>query len=75
MPLTAEFEQAALSLPTRDRATLALRLMDSLSGDSWEPEDIARLADERDEELESGKVRPLDFNEFAAGLDFPRSKA
>jgi hypothetical protein len=75
MPLTAEFEHAALSLPSKDRATLALRLMDSLSDDALEPEDIARLADERDEELESGKVQPLEFAEFVAGLDFQRGKA
>lgn len=75
MPLTAELENAALSLSSQERAALALRLMDSLSDEAWESEDIAQLAAERDEEIESGKVRPLDFAEFKAGLDFRRGKA
>jgi putative addiction module component (TIGR02574 family) len=74
MPLNAEFENAALSLPSEDRAALAMRLMDSLSEDAWQPEDIAQLADERDAELESGKVQPLSFEEFVAGLDFQGRK-
>jgi putative addiction module component (TIGR02574 family) len=74
MPLTAEFEETALSFTSQDRAALAMRLMDSLSDEAWEPEDILAEAKRRDEEIESGKVRPLSYEEFMAGLDFKGSK-
>jgi hypothetical protein len=60
-------------LSTRDRASLAVELIDSLGDETWDDEQLAKLADERDAELESGAVVPLSHAEFLAGLKRPSS--
>ena len=68
MPLTAEFEQAALSLPSQERARLVLRLMDSLPEDFMTAQDIQALAAAREDEIESGRVQPLTHDQVVASL-------
>jgi hypothetical protein len=60
-----------LALPVRERASLAVELIDSLGGASWSENDLAALADERDEELENGCVKPLSYTEFLSGIQLP----
>lgn len=60
-----------LALPVRERASLAVELIDSLGGASWSENDLAVLADERDEELENGSVKPLSYTEFLSGIQLP----
>ncbi len=71
--MTAAATIAALlrDLPTRDRASLAVELIDSLGDAAWDDDQLARLADERDAELESGAVAVLTYSEFLAGLRRP----
>ena len=59
------------SLPARERASLAVELIDSLGGPAWSEDELASLADERDAELESGAVKPLSFDEFVSGIQLP----
>ena len=75
MLLTAELEETVLSLPSKDRAALAMRLMDSLNDEAWADEDILTLAETRDEELENDAVKALSHEEFLSGLHHPKTAA
>ncbi len=71
--MTAAADVAAflLDLPNRDRAMLAVELIDSLGDCALDDDELSRLADERDSELESGAVAALSYDEFLAGLRRP----
>jgi hypothetical protein len=74
MTATATISALLRDLSTRDRASLAVELIDSLGDVAWDDDQLAILADERDAELESGAVPALSYSEFLAGLSRP-SKA
>jgi hypothetical protein len=65
---TAELSAAVHNLPTAERAALAVELIDSLGDQAWSEEDLAKLATERDAELESGAVSALSYEAFLSGL-------
>jgi hypothetical protein len=60
-----------LELPVRERASLAVELIDSLGDQSWSEQELAALVEERDEELEKGTVKPLSYAEFLSGIQLP----
>ena len=71
MSATDQLEEALLSLPPRDRERLALAAWESLEHvQAWladprtDQEGIAQ-ARKRDAEIESGRVIPIDHEEFA----------
>jgi hypothetical protein len=64
----AELSAAVHNLPTSERATLAVELIDSLGDQAWSEEDLARQAAERDAELESRAVNALSYEAFLSGL-------
>lgn len=74
MTATATISALLRDLPTRDRASLAVELIDSLGDPAWDDVQLAELVDARDAELESGAVAALSYSEFLAGLSRP-SKA
>jgi hypothetical protein len=74
MTATATISALLRDLPNRDRASLAVELIDSLGDAAWDDDQLAILADERDAEMESGAVVALSYSEFLAGLGRP-SKA
>ncbi len=71
----AELSAALQELPPQDRAGLAVELIDSLGDQAWTDEALARLAEERDAEMESGAVRPLSYEQFLSGLKRPSGSA
>lgn len=71
MTAAATISALLRDLPARDRASLAVELLDSLGDAAWDDDQLASLADERDAELESGAVAPLSYSEFVAGLTRP----
>jgi Arc/MetJ-type ribon-helix-helix transcriptional regulator len=71
MPTTTRLSARLLELPTRDRAALAVELIDSLGETAWDDTELTALAEERDAELESGTVKALSHEEFMAGLRRP----
>ena len=48
-----------------------MELIDSLGDEVWGDEALARLAEEREAEMESGAVLPLSYEEFLSGLNRP----
>ncbi len=71
----AELSAALQELPPQDRAGLAVELIDSLGDQAWTDEALARLAEGRDAEMESGSVRPLSYEQFLSGLKRPSGSA
>jgi hypothetical protein len=67
----ATISALARDLPARDRAALAVELIDSLGDEAWNDDELVRLNRERDAELESGAVAPLSYEEFLAGVNRP----
>jgi hypothetical protein len=60
----AKLEKQVLKLPPRDREQIALAVWQSLeNGPALDPEGI-EIAIRRDQEIESGAVRPIDHSEF-----------
>jgi Putative addiction module component len=69
-----ELEVAVLSLPDKDRARLADRLLGTLPAPCADaPAAILTEAERRDAELESGRIRPLTEAQFWAGVRRSRS--
>lgn len=66
-----ELSAAIQSLPVAARAQLAVELLDSLGDEAWNENELAKLAEERDAELESGEVEALTHEQFIAGLRRP----
>ena len=64
---TAEIQKLALQLPARSRLKLAVELLRSTAPTSSPEETLAEAA-RRDEEIASGKVRPLTEAEFWRGV-------
>ncbi len=64
---TAEIQKMALQLPARSRLKLAGELLRSTAPTSSPEETLAEAA-RRDEEIASGKVKPLDEAEFWRGV-------
>jgi len=60
-----------MALPVRERASLAVELIDSLGDQSWSESELATMVDERDEELEKGAVKPMAYAEFLSGIQLP----
>ena len=70
----AELQHAAADLSERDRAVLALWLLESLpphSGEDASWESVAEAVRRRGE-LTAGKARPLSADEFWASIDGER---
>jgi hypothetical protein len=67
----SELSAALHELTPQDRAGLAVELIDSLGDEVWGDEALARLAEEREAEMESGAVLPLSYEEFLSGLNRP----
>jgi len=72
---TATISALLRDLSTHERASLAVELLDSLGDETWNDDALAKLADERDAELESGAVAPLSHAQFLAGLERPSGAA
>jgi len=64
----SELESAALSLAPQGRGHLAVLLLDSLSAEVWDEDQLLAEAERRELELEEGRVRELSHEEFIAGL-------
>jgi hypothetical protein len=64
---TAEIQKMALQLPARSRLKLAGELLRS-TAPTTSPEEALAEAARRDEEIASGKVRPLSETEFWSGV-------
>ena len=78
MTMTAveEIRKQALALASKDRASLAESLLDSLPpvSEEWsEAEELAE-AERRDHELETGQVQALHDGEFWQRIDARRQK-
>ena len=58
----AELEQEALALPERERASLAAKLLDTLSRGETDVSD--EEVDRRERELDSGEVAAISHEEF-----------
>jgi hypothetical protein len=58
MTATATISALLRDLPAHDRASLAVELIDSLGDAAWDDDQLAKLAEERDAELESASSRP-----------------
>jgi len=71
MTAAAAVAALMLDLSNQDRARLAVELIDSLGDSTWDDDELSRLADERDAELESGAVAALSYEEFLAGVRRP----
>ena len=67
-----EIESEALALPEQLRASLALRLLQTLPSSDFEVSD--EEAFERDQELENGSVAPLSHEEFARRVEESRRR-
>jgi hypothetical protein len=67
-----EIAEEAMALNEKERAYLALTLMDTLS--AIDPEVSNEEAARRDEELESGAVAPLTQEQFAKRVQQSRRK-
>jgi hypothetical protein len=70
-----ELSAAVHNLPTCDRAALAVELIDSLGEALWSDEDLAKLAAERDTELESGAAALCPTRHFSPGCIAPQGGA
>ena len=65
---TADIQKMALQMPERSRLKLAGELLRSTIPAS-SPEEMLAEAARRDEEISSGKVKPLDEAEFWRGVE------
>lgn len=68
----AEIEQKALALTDRDRASLVVRLLDTLSPVGVDVSDAE--VDQRDQEIESGEVTAIPQPEFILGVQRLRGR-
>ena len=68
----AELEQEALALPERERASLAAKLLDTLSGEETDITD--EEVDRRERELNSGEVSAISHEEFVRRVEEERGR-
>jgi hypothetical protein len=71
MITAAELESAVLSLGPQDRGQLAVLLLDSLSDEAWDEDELLAEAERREMELDKGLLRELSHEEFVAVLRRP----
>ncbi len=65
---------AVLKLPERDRLEIAMAILDDASLPAWEEDEIVSEAVRRQDEMESGAVQSLSYEELVQGLAYrPRS--
>jgi hypothetical protein len=69
-------KEAVGSLSTEDQGHLAAWILDNLPSHSMEDalEDSIRIANERAEELDSGKCKDLSQEKFEAGIHLHRAR-
>ena len=67
MPKTREIQELALKMPPRSRMKLAGELL-RITAPGCAPEDALAEAKRREEEISSGKVKPLSEEEFWRGI-------
>ena len=68
----AEIEQEALALPERERASLAVKLLDTLPPPGTEVSDDE--VESRERELESGQVTAISHEEFVRRVQQERGR-
>jgi len=68
----AEIEQEALALPDRARASLAAKLLDTLPPPETDVSD--EEVEERERELDSGRVTAISHQEFARRVQEQRGR-
>ena len=68
----AEIEQEALTLPDRERASLAAKLLDTLPPPGTEVSDPE--VEQRERELESGQVAAISHEEFVRRVQQERGR-
>lgn len=65
-----------MELPEADRLEIAMALLDHSSPSAMTQDEILQEAARRQDELESGAVQDISFDELVAGLNYrPRSQA
>ncbi len=62
---------AVMQLPDADRFEIAMTILDQASPSAMDEEAILAEAVRRQDELESGAVVPLSFDELVSGLKHP----
>lgn len=67
MPKTSEIQELAMNMPARSRMKLAGELLRSTTPACSVEEALAE-ASRRDEEISSGKIKPLSEEEFWSGI-------
>ena len=75
MSTVNDIVHAAMGLGRSERTAIAMMMLDSLPDDAEEPEDILAEALRRDAEMEAGLVKPLTYEEFMAGIQWPSKRA
>ena len=68
----AEIEQEALALPERERAALAVKLLNTLPPPGTDVSD--EVVGERERELESGQVEAISHEEFVRRVQQDRGR-
>jgi len=72
---TAALLETIMQLPEGERLDLAMEILDRTAPpDAMTEDEITQVAMERLEELESGAVKALTYEEFVAGLRHPPRK-
>ena len=65
-----------MELPEADRLEIAMALLDHTSPAAMTQDEILQEAARRQDELESGAVQDISFDELVAGLNYrPRNQA
>ena len=67
-----EIEQEALALSDRERASLAAKLLDTLPPPGTDVTDLE--IEQRERELESGKITAISHEEFVRGVQLERGR-
>lgn len=72
----AAFLATLMELPESERFEIAMAVLDQSSPAGLTEDEIVQEASRRQDELESGKVKDISFDELVAGLNYrPRSLA
>lgn len=72
----AAFVATLMELPESERLEIAMAVLDQSSPAGFTEDEIVQEASRRQDELESGKVADIGFDELVAGLNYrPRSLA
>ena len=72
----AAFLATLMELPESERFEIAMAVLDQSSPAGLTEDEIVQEASRRQDELESGKVKDISYDELVAGLNYrPRSLA